>query len=209
MSEASDALAHAQEVADYQAIGVRCREALLAFTNAAQTVMPWTADKATKPKRADFKAWVDHFCSVSMAGATHEERRHLFKTLLSSAWRFSNWLTHTKASRWFDAEAAASTTEHAISLGTSAVIRHMRGVPETCPACGSHKLSPQRGFGPEFPETEWERPTCDKCEWVGDAVPVFSTPDAYRSEGEDRPPPDGDCIVPTVPLRTLLKPRKS
>jgi hypothetical protein len=42
MTEASDALDHAQEVADYQAIGVRCREALLAFTNAAQIVMPWS-----------------------------------------------------------------------------------------------------------------------------------------------------------------------
>src|SRR5258705_13611657 len=29
LDEASDALRHAQEVADYQAIGVRCREALL------------------------------------------------------------------------------------------------------------------------------------------------------------------------------------
>jgi hypothetical protein len=47
MSEASDALAQAQEVLDYQSIGMRCREALLAFADAAQTVMPWTsADQA-------------------------------------------------------------------------------------------------------------------------------------------------------------------
>src|SRR6266404_5330550 len=43
LDEASDALKHAQEVADYQAIGVRCREALLAFAAAAQTVLPWTS----------------------------------------------------------------------------------------------------------------------------------------------------------------------
>jgi hypothetical protein len=35
----SDALAQAQEVADYQTIGVRSREALLAFISAAQTVI--------------------------------------------------------------------------------------------------------------------------------------------------------------------------
>ena len=29
--------------ADYQAIGVRCREALLAFATAAQIVIPWTS----------------------------------------------------------------------------------------------------------------------------------------------------------------------
>src|SRR5580698_6935670 len=42
LQEASDALAQAQEVADYQSIGVRCREALLAFTAAAQVLIPWT-----------------------------------------------------------------------------------------------------------------------------------------------------------------------
>src|SRR5258707_6731506 len=41
ISEASDALQAAQEVSDYQAIGVRCREAVLAFSNAAQIVVPW------------------------------------------------------------------------------------------------------------------------------------------------------------------------
>ena len=34
MSEASDALANAQEVSDFQTVDVRCREALLAFTSA-------------------------------------------------------------------------------------------------------------------------------------------------------------------------------
>lgn len=40
LQEASEALGQAQEVADYQSIGVRCREALLAFVGTAQTVMP-------------------------------------------------------------------------------------------------------------------------------------------------------------------------
>src|SRR6202790_4287989 len=68
MSEASDALGTAQEVTDFQAVGVRCREALLAFTSAAQVVMPWARDDASKPNQADFKAWVDHICSISLAG---------------------------------------------------------------------------------------------------------------------------------------------
>src|SRR5271167_3811054 len=49
LSEAADALAQAQEVADYQTIGVRCREALLAFVDAAQTVLPWTSGEE-RPK---------------------------------------------------------------------------------------------------------------------------------------------------------------
>ena len=84
---------------DFQAVGERCREALLAFTAAAQIVIPWT-DAAAEPKQADFKAWVDHLCTVTLSGEMHERRRHLFKTLLNEAWRYSKWLTHAKASTW-------------------------------------------------------------------------------------------------------------
>src|ERR1035441_1003375 len=52
VQEDADALAQASEVADYQSVGVRCREALLAFVKAAQTVIPWTA-KEEPPKKAD------------------------------------------------------------------------------------------------------------------------------------------------------------
>jgi hypothetical protein len=203
LSEASDAVTQAQEVADYQAIGVRCREALLAFVDAAQTVLPWVSEK-DRPKRADFKAWVDHICNVSLAGPSQKDRRHLFKTLLDSAWGFSNWLTHTKSSKWHDAEAASSVTENAVALCISAVIQHIRGVPDACPACGSHRLSPERAFDPNQPDDEWERPTCTRCDWTGEPVKVHRVPVAPADD--NRPPPDGKCVIATVPLRRLERP---
>ena len=68
MTEAAEALNQAQEIPDFQAIGVRCREALLAFSNAAQVAMPWPSGETKPDKAANFKAWVDHICAVSMAG---------------------------------------------------------------------------------------------------------------------------------------------
>src|SRR4051794_27660145 len=52
LQEASEAVTQAQENSDYQSIGVRCREALLAFSNAAQSVVPLTAP-TSPPRRAD------------------------------------------------------------------------------------------------------------------------------------------------------------
>ncbi|GAB7549727.1 hypothetical protein [Cupriavidus sp. 8B] len=205
LEEASDALQHAEEVADYQAIGVRCREALLAFAAAAQMVLPWkSTDEA--PKKADMKGWTDHICTVTMPGSTHENRRHLFKNLLDSAWKFANWLTHTKGSKWHDAEAGFSVTENAIGLATSAVIRHIRGVPDQCPACGSHRLSPERGYRDDMPDVEWERPACTKCGWVGEPVKIESVPQVPE---EPRQAPEGECIEPSIPLRKLLRPPTS
>ena len=204
LQEASEAVAQAQEVADYQSIGVRCRGALLAFANIAQTVMPWTGTEEP-PKSADLKAWADHICSVALSGDSHKYRRHLFKTLLECAWEFANWLTHTKSSNWHDAEAAFSVTENAIGLCMSAVIRHVRGVPDQCPACGSQRLSPQRGYHRDFPDAEWERPTCDKCGWVGDPAPIDEVPERYDEPRST--PPEGECIIPTTPLKQLKRPK--
>lgn len=55
LQEASEALTQAQEVADYQSIGVRCREALLDLINITQAVMPWPGT-AERPQRANLKA---------------------------------------------------------------------------------------------------------------------------------------------------------
>jgi len=204
LHEASEALKQAEEVADYQSIGVRCRETLLAFVSVAQVVMPWTQTE-DPPKEADLKAWADHICSVALSGDAHKQRRHLLKTLLESAWDFANWLTHTKSSHWHDAEAAFSITENAIGLCISAAIRHLRGVPERCPVCGSQRLSPERGYHSDFPDVEWERPTCGKCGWSGDPVPIDEVPEPH---GESRStPPKGECIVPTTALRQLRRPR--
>jgi hypothetical protein len=209
VTEASEALMSAQEVSDFQAIGVRCREALLAFTGASQIVVPWRGDTAAKPKQADFKAWTDHICAVTLGGQTHEYRRHLLKALLDEAWRFANWLTHARASTWHDAEAATTTVEHALGLAVSLVLRHVRGVPDACPACGSTRLSPQRGFHSNIPDVEFERPTCEKCDWVGDPVPILGRPEDYAAaDDQEREPPGDDCVIPEVPLRELLKPRR-
>jgi hypothetical protein len=166
--------------------------------------MPWT-ETEEPPKKADLKAWANHICGVALSGESHKYRRHLFKTLLESAWEFANWLTHTKSSHWHDAEAALAVAENAIGLCISAVIRHLRGVPEQCPACGSQRLSPQRGFHKDFPEVEWERPTCDKCGWVGEPVPIH---DVLEPDSEPHStPPEGECIIPTTALTHLKRPK--
>jgi hypothetical protein len=206
LREANDALGQAQSVLDYQAVGVRCREALLSYISAAQDIAEWAAPNP--PKRADFRAWNELICDAALGGAAQKERRHLFKSLLADAWVFSNWLTHAHSATWHDAEAAVSTVEHALGLATSMVLRHVRFVPEECPTCGSPHLSPEEGWQEGLPEIAWERPVCTECGWTGSPVPIREREpeevDALlvREGGEG----SDECIIPTVPLRELRKP---
>jgi hypothetical protein len=90
--------------------------------------------------------------------------------------------------------AAASTVEHALSLAGALVIYYVRRMPETCPACGSNRLEPQRGTHPKVPGVEFERPTCAKCGWAGEPVSILADPQAMlttRSKRRRRMSPGG------------------
>jgi hypothetical protein len=209
LRETSAALGQAQNVADYQAVGMRSREALLAFVGAAQDIAEWTTDPA--PKRGDFRAWSELICNVALAGASERERRRLFKSLLAEAWVFAQWLTHAHSATWHDAEAAYTTTEQVLGLATSLVLRYVRLVPDQCPDCASPHLSPEEGWHTDAPEILWERPICRDCGWAG--TPVRVGPRDTESEGDEVFTRLGDdfeeFILPTVPLTELRRPGDS
>jgi hypothetical protein len=66
-------------------------------------------------------------------------------------------------------------------------------------------LSPQRGYHQDFPEVEWERPTCDKCGWTGEPVQIDEVLEPHDESRST--PPEGECIIPTTALKQLKRPK--
>jgi AIG2-like family len=202
MEEAGIAVTQAQNLADYQAVGVRCREVLLEVIGVAQDAAMWTE---TPPQRANFRAWVEIICNDLLPGDSNKERRGAFKGALESAWTFSNWLTHSKSATWIDADMAHSLIQHATGMATSLILRALRGVPDDCPNCGSPHLQPEHGENTAAPGVLWERPCCVDCGWKGRPVPILEVEDGQpiiTREGEK----SHEHSIMTVPLRTILKP---
>jgi len=193
LEESNEALSHAEEVEDFQAIGMRCREALIALVDVAQEMI---AVPEPRPKRSDVRSWSEIAANVILPGSGHQDRRALLKSSADGAWRFTNWLTHAKGVRLNDAEAAVAATELVLSLFTTGLIRYVRGVPDRCPSCGSARLLPERGIHLIDPDTTYERPVCEKCGWTGTPVIVDPVPSALV-----RPPPEGECAIMSTPLR--------
>lgn len=202
MEEVDAALSQAHNLADYQAVGVRCRETLLVFIGAAQDAAFWTD---TPPQRANFRAWMDIIFNGLLPSETNKERRGAIKQTLDSAWTFTNWLTHAKSATWLDADMAHALTQQAVNMAMTQIVRVLRGVPEECPECGSPYLEPQQGENSAAPGVIWERPSCTECGWTGRPVPVLDA-EAGRPilvrEGELT----HEHSIMTVPLRTIVKP---
>ena len=135
IEQAQEAMTNAQELEDFQAIGVRCREALLTLVHAIQDVIE-KPPAAVDLKRSDFKGWSDVIVDVVLAGSNHKARRTLLKASAKATWDFVNWVTHARSAHLDDAEAGLPATEQVLGLFTTACIRHLRGVPYSCPACG-------------------------------------------------------------------------
>lgn len=202
LDEARVAERLAQSVSDYQAIGVRCREALLELIGVAQDAAVWTD---APPKRANFRDWTDVICNALLPGESSKERRSAIKNALVTAWTFSNWLTHAKSATWVDVDMATSLTDHAVAMATSLILRALRDVPDECPDCGSPHLEPEQGENSAAPGVLWERPRCADCGWAGRPVAILD-----REDAQSLITPDGEewdaCGEMGVPLRAILRP---
>jgi hypothetical protein len=202
MEETGTAVTQAQNLAGYQAVGVRCREALLELVSVAQDAAVWTDNP---PQRANFRAWMEIICNDLLPGDTNKERRGALKGALESAWTFSNWLTHSKSATWIDADMAHTLIQHGIGMATSLILRGLRGVPEECPNCASPHLEPEQGENTTAPGVLWERPRCADCGWTGRPVPILDRENGQpiiTREGEE----SDEHSIMTVPLRTILRP---
>lgn len=185
MEEADTARTQAHSLTDYQAVGVRCREALLELIGIAQDAAMWTD---IPPQRANFRAWTEIICNDLLPGETNKERRGAVKSAMESAWTFSNWLTHSKSATWLDADMANALVQLACNMAARLIVRGLRGVPEECPNCGLPHLEPEHAENAAVPGVLWERPRCVDCGWTGRPVPILDLEDGQpiiTREGEE------------------------
>ena len=171
-SQASEALDTADEAEDFQAIGVRCREALVSFIHDVSdpSMVP---PGEVPPKRSDVIHWSEFIANYVAPGASNERVRGYLKDEAKATWELVNWLTHAKNAVRFDAILAVDGTGHILYAFGMATIRKEKGIPDRCPQCASYRIT--RDWRPEFgPDHEYVT-RCEACEW--DDLPIGTEPD--------------------------------
>jgi hypothetical protein len=203
--QAGEALAEADEVEEFQSIGMRCRESLLAFTREAASIVSLDAS-APPPKASDFNGWSDLIVNTIAAGSSAERRRGYLKSAAKSTWELANWLTHASSATRFDAYFAHMATGHVLSSWSLAILRFELEVPEHCPRCNSYRL--ETHFVTSDDGAIEHLTTCEVCAWVSEPrIAVIEDEVPSRSEQWQSKEDLGPCVFVEVPLRGPAPPK--
>ncbi len=185
---ASESLDRAKEVEDFQAVGMRLREALLTLTAKLGDLGPQLPDGVEEPKAANFKAWANIYADLLAAGAASQHLRSLLNALSEKTWNYVNWLTHARNAGDLDGRIGLSATNQTVETFLFAAARLQRGGPERCPLCASYQLPHER-----TEEGDWIK-RCATCGWKSAAMDLPSVMHHDPEEDEPRQDPEGDCI---------------
>jgi hypothetical protein len=161
--QAAEALDHSDEAEEFQAVGMRCRECLIALAKAfASTAVMPPATEA--PRAADFLGWSELIANSLASGGSAEHVRKYLKGGAKGAWQLANWLTHAQGARRPDAELAVEAIHHVLATFGAGLIRQRYAIPDRCPACGSYRIGLR--YPPEAASEEEALPGCRECGWL-------------------------------------------
>ena len=162
LEQADDALNEADEAEEFQAVGMRCRECLLAFIRetATEDMVP---EGEEAHHRGDFVHWSELVAGTIASGRSQKRLRGYLKNLAKSAWDLVSWLTHAENATRLDGELAVEATGHVLTVFSYALVRYERGEPDRCPVCSSYRLTSD--YRPELGRGGAYVTLCESCGW--------------------------------------------
>ncbi len=158
--QAGQALDKAEEPEDFQTVGMRCRECLVAMVHALK--LPAMVPANTEPpQKSNVVEWCELIANHVAHGSSAEAVRGYLKATSKAGWTLVNWLTHAHGATLADGMFAHELTQHILTLFGTAMLRHRQGVPDRCEACGSYKFE-LWADEPSIPM----KPRCSSCGWM-------------------------------------------
>ncbi|MFC8046529.1 hypothetical protein [Nocardia sp. NPDC057353] len=155
--DAEEALADANDAEDYQAVGVRLREAMIALIH-DEANAEWVADLPKPPQLSNVKGWI----AVFAAKLSSKRRQRVYlRAVWEKSWDLVVHLQHdTEALRW-DADLAFNAVHHALEAYMEMRAWWDRTGPEKCPRCASHRFSACLDWDSDDELLRWQE--CSAC----------------------------------------------
>ena len=170
MDAATETLDHAQEVEDFQAVGMKLREALLALIRecADPEMVPKDAEE---PKLGDFIHWSEYIIDALANNQNLAKMRSLLKNLSKDTWQVVQGLTHSTSADRTLAELATQASSYLFNQ--FAILLRARTAQERCGNCDSSQIYDDVRFEGN---SEVKYKICKVCGSEKGPLPVESSP---------------------------------
>lgn len=185
--QAVDSLDGGREAEDFQAVGVRLREAMVTYAGevADDSLVP---EDGVGPKAADVVGWTNLLIAHLAEGPSSKPLRSYATKLTRETWDYVNWLTHAKNAIAYDAHIGVAAVSHFLSTITALCLRAASGARSRCEGCGSYRMVSG---------------SCIRCGWHD---PSYIAPAPRQvTEEENAVRLAGPC-VPSSDISTLISP---
>jgi hypothetical protein len=159
--QAAEALDRSTESEEIQAVGMRCRETLVAFVKSVSGSGMVPEGEAT-PQGANFVEWSKLIANAIAPGSRNEHIRGYLKAVAKETWQLVGWLTHAVNANRHDGTIIVNATHSVIEAFGAALIRQERPSPDRCGKCGSLRLVVLYK-----PELDVDGAACLSCGWEG------------------------------------------
>lgn len=135
-ADAVEAMVAAEEAEDFQAVGIRCREVMLALVREHMD-SDWVHVEGERPQKANAKAWMRIFANSLTANS---KPRAYLKALGENTWDLAVWLQHYVDASELDAEIVLGATQGLLKAFTLMRVRHGQPASGRCPNCDSYQV---------------------------------------------------------------------
>jgi len=185
--QAVESLDGAREAEDFQAVGVRLREAMVTYAGevADDSLIPEGGDA---PKAADVVGWTNLLIADQAEGASSKQLRSYSTKLTRETWDYVNWLTHAKNAIANDAHIGVAVVSHFLSVITAMCLRAATGARSRCASCGSYRMVAG---------------ACIRCGWDD---PDYVTPASRELTEEELAARLAEPCVPSSDISTFMSP---
>lgn len=185
--QALDSLDGGREAEDFQAVGLRLREAMVTYAGevADEALVP---EGEVGPKAADVVGWTNLLIAHLAEGASSKQLRSYATKLTRETWDHVNWLTHAKNAIAYDAHIGVAAVNHFLSVVTAVCLRAAGGARSRCEGCGSYRMVSG---------------SCMRCGWDD---PSFIAPGARQLTEEEIAVRLAEPCVPSSDISTFMSP---
>ena len=157
--QAAVALDESKESEEIQAVGMRCRETLLAFVRSVNR-KEMVPEGQQAPQASNFKDWSELIANSIAHGQRNERIRGYLKALAKETWELTGWLTHAVNASKHEGAMAVDATHSVLEAFGTVLIHRERATPERCGRCSSIQLIELYN-----PELDVDGAKCLSCGW--------------------------------------------